>query len=118
MSETDQDRLRPLRNEEDSLVRALLLHVTDSGQLVRQLEQAQVRDMDDGGMGSLKFAGDEPRSLGNCLMKAEYRDRDGILVSIALNADTGGRLYELDIWRMDFAPLQEYPDSERLAIKT
>ena len=68
-------------------------------------------------MGSLKFAGDGARSLGDCLMNAEYRDRDGVVVSIALNADTGGRLYELDMWRVDFAAPQEYSDFERLAIK-
>ncbi|WP_441295447.1 DUF6984 family protein [Massilia oculi] len=110
MSDKNQDGLRPLRNEEASLLRALLRHVTDSEQLLRQLEQAQVLDMDDGGMGSLKFAGDESRSLGDCLMKVEYQDRDGVVVSIALNADTGGRLYELDMWRVDFAPIKEYPN--------
>ena len=92
--------------------------MTGGEQLLCQLERAQVRDMDDGGMGSIKFAGGEHRSLGSCLAKTEYLDRDGVPVSIALNSDTNGLLYELDMWKVNFAPLQEYPDFERLTIKT
>ena len=114
----NQNDLRPLRLEEDSLVRALLRHVTGGEQLLRQLELAQVGDMDDGGMGSLKFAGGVHRTLGSSLVEAEYLDRDGVPVSIVLNSDTNGLLYELDMWKVDFAPLQEYPDSERVTIKT
>ena len=99
-------------------MRALLQHVTGGEQLFRQLERAQVCDMDDGGMGSLKFAGGENRTLGSCLVEADYLDRDGIPVSIVLNSDTNGLLYELDMWKVNFAPLQEYPDFERLTIKT
>lgn len=117
MSELNQNDLRPLLFEEDLLVRALLRHVTGGEHLLRQLERAQVRDMDDGGMGSLKFEGGEHRSLGSCLVEAKYLDRDGVPVSIALNSDANGLLYELDIWRVDFAPLQVYPDFERVTIK-
>lgn len=117
MSDQNQYDLRPLRLEEDSLVRALLRHVTGGEQLLRQLKHAQVRDMDDGGMGSLKFAGGEHRALGGCLVEAEYLDRDGVPVSIALNSDTDGLLYELDMWKVDFAPLQEYPDVDRVTFK-
>ena len=74
--------------------------------------------MDDGGMGSLKFAGGEDRSLGSCIVEAEYLDRDGVPVSIALNSDTNGLLYEFDMWKVDFAPIQEYPHFERVTIKT
>lgn len=118
MSDQNQNELRHLRLEEDSLVRALLRHVTGGEQLLRQLERAEVRDMDDGGMGSIKFAGREHRSLGSCLAEAEYLDRDGVPVSITLNSDTNGLLFELDMWKVNFAPIQEYPDFERLTIKT
>jgi hypothetical protein len=112
----DQNGLRSLCTEEYSLIHALLGHVRDGEQLLRQLEHAQVRDMNDGGMGSLEFAGGR-RPLGRLLVEAEYLDRDGVLVSIALNADQSGRLYELDMWKVDFAPLQEFPTSERVTIK-
>jgi hypothetical protein len=99
-------------------VHALIRHVTGGEKLLGQLERAQVRDMDDGGMGSLKFAGGDHRSLGSCLVEAEYLDRDGVPVSIVLNSDTNGLFYELDMWKVDFAPLHEYPDFERVTIKT
>lgn len=116
--EQSQNDLRPLRTEEYSFIRALLGQVRDGEQLLHQLEHAQVRDMNDGGMGSLEFAGEERRSLGSCLVEAEYVDCDGALVSIELNADESGRLYELDMWKVDFAPLREFPAFERVAIKT
>ena len=74
--------------------------------------------MGDGGMGSLEFAGEEHRSLGSCLVEAGYVDCDGVPVNIALNSDKSGRLYELDMWKVDFAPLQEYPAAERVTIRT
>ena len=117
VSDPDQNGLRLLRIEGDAFVRALLQHVTDSERLLRQLDRAQVRDMDDGGMGSLEFAGDSFRSLGWCLVKASYLDSDGMPVSIALNLDTNGQLYELDMWRVDFAPLRQYPDFERSTVE-
>lgn len=117
VSDRGQNDLRPLRIEEESLIRALLGHVSGGEQLLHQLAGAQVRDMDDGGMGGLEFAGNERRSLGSCLVEAEYVDCDGVPVSIALNADQNHRLYELDMWKVDFAPLREYPAFERVMIK-
>jgi len=113
----DKDQLRSLRIEEESLIRALLGHISGGRQLLHQLEDAKVRDMADGEMGSIQFAGDEHRSLGSCLVEAEYLDCDGVLVSIVLNADQNQRLYELDMWKVDFAPLREYPSFKRVAIK-
>jgi hypothetical protein len=114
----NQNDLRPLRLEEDSLVRALLRQATSGEQLLRQLERAEVRDMDNGRMGSLEFAGGENRSLGSCIVEAEYLDRDSVPVSIALSSDKNGLLYELDMWKVDFAPLQQYPDFKHVTIKT
>jgi hypothetical protein len=67
-------------------------------------------------MGSLEFAGGR-RPLGRLLVEAEYLDGDGVLVSIALNTDQSGRLYELDMWKADFAPLQEFPTPQHVTIK-
>lgn len=117
IADQGQDDLRPLRIEEEALIRVLLGHVSAREWLLDQLDGAKVRDMADGGMGSLKFAGDERRSLGGVLVKAEYIDCDGVLVSIVLNADQNQRLYELDMWRVDFAALREYPRCERVTIK-
>jgi hypothetical protein len=116
VSDQDQNGLRPLRAEEYSLIHALLGHVRDGEQPLRQLEHAHVRVINDGGMGSLEFAGGR-RPLGRLLVEAEYLDCDGVLVSIALNADQSGWLYELDLWKVDFAPLKEFPTPQRVTIK-
>lgn len=112
-----QDGLRPLRLEEDSFIPALLQRARDGERLLVQLEHAQVFDMNDGKMGSVQFAGHDNRFLGSCLVEAQYIDLDGVPVSIVLNADTTGQLYELDIWKADFSPLQEYPVFERVTVK-
>jgi hypothetical protein len=65
-----------------------------------------VEEMNDGGMGSLLFVGSQDRSFGRSLGEAEFNDADGTLVSVALNADQHGDLFELDIWKVDFSPLQ------------
>jgi hypothetical protein len=65
--------------------------------------------MQDGGMGSIRFISSEPQSLGRVLVEAKYVDSDGVLVSIAVNADSHGQLFELDFWKVDFSPLRRYP---------
>ena len=70
--------------------------------------------MSDGDMGSIRFNSSPPRAMGKQIVETEYADSDGVLVSIALNIDTQGRLYELDFWKVDFAPLKQYPKPEDL----
>jgi hypothetical protein len=82
------------------------------------LATSRVTEMQDGGMGGVRFIGPEPRLLGKPLAEAEYRDSDGIPVSIVINADKSGQLYELDFWKVDFSPLKVYPKPSELAIKT
>ena len=65
-----------------------------------------VEDMNDGGMGSLRFVGSADRSLGKCIGEAEFDDADGVPVSVALNMDQRGELFELDLWKVDFSPLR------------
>lgn len=65
-----------------------------------------VEDMNDGGMGSLRFVGSEDRRLGKCIGEAEFDDADGVPVSVALNVDLHGQLFELDFWKVDFSPLK------------
>jgi hypothetical protein len=112
-----QSWMRALRVEEAALIRALLKHADGGERHYPELELARVSDMDDSGMGSIQFAGEEGRTLGTRLVDAEYVDRDGVLVSIALDTDSNGRLHELDIWKVDFAPLCEYPAYERVMIR-
>lgn len=101
---------RPLRSEESALIRTLLHGVYPTGALESLLTTSRVVDMQDGGMGSIRFISSEPQSLGRVLVEAKYVDSDGVLVSIAVNADSHGHLFELDFWKVDFSPLRRYPN--------
>ena len=80
----------------------------------RRLDDALVTEMQDGGMGSIRFVGGKDRRRAGSFAEATYLDDDGVTVSIELNVDEGGRLFELDFWKIDFPPLRRYPSSEDL----
>jgi len=105
---------RHLRAAESELIRSLLARVLGGEELARSLSNSVVSDMADGGMGSIRFIAAPPQVMGKHLVETEYMDSDGVLVSIALNVDSQGRLYELDFWKVDFAPLNQYPRPENL----
>ncbi|GGY45679.1 hypothetical protein GCM10011297_18020 [Bacterioplanes sanyensis] len=80
--------------------------------------EVQVEAMSDGGMGSLKFLSstpDELRSLGLQVEAMAKDEADGVELSISLNFDSDGVLYELDIWKVDFSPLGGYPRVDSLS---
>ncbi len=106
---------RMLRTDESDLIRALLGKVYPQEEIERTLADCRVVDMQDGGMGSIRFMGTEPRSFGRVLVEAQYLDSDGVLVSITVNADNHGRLFELDFWKVDFSPLRRYPTPSELS---
>jgi hypothetical protein len=110
---------RQLRNNERDLIAAMLLGKPSHAELLRGLEARAVEDMQDGGMGSIRFVDDcgAGRHLGNVIAEAEYTDDDGVVVSIALNTDTSGGFYEVDFWKVDFSPLLRYPSPSDLRIK-
>jgi len=76
-----------------------------------KLSSSLVEDMQDGGMGSIRFLtpSKSSRQLGKAVAKGEYIDEDGIPVSIVVNVDQDGELYEVDFWKVDFSPLRRYP---------
>ena len=108
---------RELREDERNLI-AALLRDTPYIELVSNLETCPVEDMQDGGMGSIRLLNsDERRHVGDVIAEAQYTDADGVLVIIALNTDSSGRLYEVDFWKVDFSPLRRYPSPSDLRIK-
>jgi hypothetical protein len=73
-------------------------------------DDAQVEDMSDGGMGSLRFASsDQNRNFGAAVSSAQFVDSDGIPVIATINVDQQSHLFELDIWKVDFSPLRLIP---------
>lgn len=100
---------RMLRPDEQALLVALLDMAACPAQA--QLLNCRVDDMGDGAMGSISFMSSSglPRVFGRCAVSAEYIDTDGVNVSIALNLDECGGLFELDFWKVDFSTLRSYP---------
>ncbi|MGH9574110.1 MAG: DUF6984 family protein, partial [Candidatus Acidiferrales bacterium] len=90
MSEESQfgnSPIRPLRLEERELIRSLLSRVPPDETLTTDLSESLVTDMQDGGMGSIRFVYPQPQLMGKTLIEAQYVDSDGVLVSMALNLD-------------------------------
>ena len=116
MSLHSQTRPRSLRVEEETLIRSMLRSHKDSAALMLQVDVAMVDEMLDGGMGSLRFSSDKTRSLGAAVAEADYVDTDGVPVSIVVNVDQNGQLFELDIWKVNFLPLKCYPSPEKITI--
>ncbi len=108
---------RSLRDEERELARYLLSGRVDQAALEHTLQTSHVTDMRDGGMGSIRFVHPEPRSFGKALAEAKYVDSDGVLVSITVNVDRNGQLFEVDFWKVDFSPLGRYPKPSDLVVK-
>ena len=106
---------RRLREDERDLIVAMLGGKSSYAELISSLEADTVEDMRDGGMGSIRFF--KGRRLGAAIAEAEYTDDDGVLVSIVLNTDANGALYELDFWKVNFSPLLRYPSPSDLRFK-
>lgn len=73
-----------------------------------------VQSMDDGGMGSFRLlphgiAG-ENRLYGKTVSEHEFVDDDGVKVLASLNVDKAGELFEVDVWKTDFSPLDKMPN--------
>jgi hypothetical protein len=111
-----QESLEPrkLRDEEKLLLIALLSNRADFPIFESNIASGRVVDMADGGMGSIRFIVSNDSALGMTLAQAQYFDVDGVPVSIVVNADANGGLYELDFWKADFSSLKEYPRPESL----
>ena len=109
---------RPLRVHECELVRTMLRGKAGPD-LISSIGRSLVEDMDDGGMGSIRFVSPRigPRGFGEALAEAEYTDADGVLVSITVTSDDHGELYEVDFWKVDFSPVREYPKPTDLRMK-
>jgi len=112
-------KLRNLEPAEKQMLTALLQSVRDGTQFCLSLEGIMASDMNDGGMGSLLLVPDQDigdRRFGRRLISGEFNDTDGVPVQLGVNLDQNGRLYELDIWKVDFSPISKWPDSSEIRI--
>lgn len=111
---------RHLRPQEKVLLRKMLNSTGDEkGGFLRHLDSIFVEEMDDGGMGGVRFVspGQKHRRLGDTIAEAEFLDEDGVVVTAVINLDKQGELYELDIWKVDFSPLKVWPEAGQIVVK-
>lgn len=112
-------RLRSLREEEAALIMKLVAGTQFEDAVLPRISGARVQDMPDGGMGSIKFhKRSEEQRLGKAIAEGAFRDADGVPVSVTLNLDDGGDLFELDVFKADFSPLVRYPDLDDIEVIT
>lgn len=103
--------MRSLRDDEFLLIKYLLQNNVEKNKLILSLNKALVREMNDGGMGGIRFIwqGVDNKRFGKTLAECNFFDEDGVELSVSLNADENGDLFELDIWKVDFSPLIRFP---------
>ncbi|WP_026555420.1 DUF6984 family protein [Arthrobacter sp. 35W] len=103
---------RLLSAKEALVVRVLLERADDQRWHGLGLELLRVKDMDDGGMGSLSFqpATPDPR-FGAMLSEGWFKDADGTPVIVSINLDRDDNIFELDSWKVDYSPLLRLPAS-------
>jgi hypothetical protein len=103
--------MRPLRQEESDILHALLQFVPADAQPPVD-DDLRVVDLLDGGMGSIRFTDGQSsnQKMGRELVTAHCVDADEIPVILSINLDEAGRLFEIDIWKVDFSPLIRYPN--------
>jgi hypothetical protein len=112
--------IRPPLPQELSVITMLAQHGASTDDLSETLRNLRVKPMSDGGMGSLLLlpagCSGSGRILGEVKVSGEFFDTDGVMVSITLNYDKQGQLFELDMWKVDFSPLCSWPDPSTIRI--
>jgi hypothetical protein len=106
---------RLLREEEKAVLGVML-----GPNIELNLDNIRVTDADDGDMGEVRFnfPNKTQRCFGEQISRAEFFDADGVLVSVTLNLDSDGELFELDFWKTDFKPLLKYPRADQIKISS
>ena len=101
---------RALREEEEMFLRSVLETGPNPDSLLADLQGARVQEMNDSGMGSLRFIGSDKRRFGSIYAEVSFEDA-GVSVSAALVLDRAGKLFELDVFKADGSPLRRYPSA-------
>ena len=101
---------RLLKDRELPLVRAVFAKVGLS-----VADSLRVEEMADGGMGSLLFRrGASVTKFG--VSEVFFVDDDDVLVTAVLNTTDEDQPVELDVWKVNFAPLNRWPTESEILI--
>ena len=98
---------RNLTKGEKAFIMEMLKYTDETHIFSHLLDQAIVEEMDDGGMGSLKFIYEnvEQALFGRDLIAVQFKDVDYTLVIASIYLDRQDKLFEIDVWKVDFSPL-------------
>jgi hypothetical protein len=109
---------RRLRDEESAMICKMLKGSSFEKEIAPLVAEARVRDMPDGGMGSIRFGSNKmsDAAFGRQIAEGAFQDADGVPVSVTLIVDKDGNLFELDVFKADGSPLVRYPDPDDLEI--
>jgi hypothetical protein len=104
--------IRKLTQDEKDLISWIVKDTEKGKAIINQLDQLLVKEMDDGGMGSLRVIknGTNERRY-SCELGREFGgfDIDDVPVFISVLLDTNGDFFELDVFKGDFSPLKKFP---------
>ena len=101
--------MRKLTSQEKKIIIKLLqANKSKLEEFTQHIDNYFVENMNDGGMGSIRFIrnSQQKRILGEVIAEEEFIDEDQIPVLISLNLDSEGEFFELDIWKVDFSPVK------------
>lgn len=110
-----RNKLRKPNKKEVDLINFML---SDENVILDKLENCLVRDLKDNEMGSVEFVTNSAMRRVDRAITKEFLDKDGVVISVSVNIDQFGDLYEVDIWRVDFFPVQSYPAPENIRMST
>jgi hypothetical protein len=83
----------------------ILNYLMEEAGINSQASTLMVETMDDGGMGSLKIGNEHSeRAFGKMVSEYQSVDLDGVTFIASLYLDTNGKLYEMDVWKVDNSP--------------
>ena len=96
---------RRLNENEKQLIQRMLAGLSEGRDIVASLDSYEVEEMNDGGMGSLRVVAPNKynRKFGNVLAECELKDEDGVPILVSIFLDSQGKLFELDVWKVDFS---------------
>jgi hypothetical protein len=107
------EEARLLREDEKKLIIELIKQPQDNEIAPFDLSAQTVVELKDGGMGSLYFVDISRQKLDRrmlkCVAELQFDDDDGVPILTSLNIDQDGKLFELDIWKVDYSPVIKYP---------
>lgn len=74
------------------------------------------RSLTHGGRGSLSFDPTGSQERAQALIAGRFIDSDGVLVDFELTRDKHGNLFILDLWKVDFSPLLNFPAENKIKL--